>query len=358
MAATYLAKIVVGPAMGHLADRGGRFWDDRRRPMMVLAAAAALAWLLFSLADGFWPVLALTLLAVGLWTGLFPLGESLALQVTHAARLDYGRVRLWGSLAFIGSAIAVGAVLTRAPPSVLVWLVAAALGVTALACRTLPPAPVRPAGAGAPLRLRPLLVHPLFLAFLAVASLGNAGHTVYYAFATIHWRDAGLDGDTIGLLWAEGVIAEVALFAFSGRVVARMGPARLLLIAALAGVVRWLALAGTVSVPALAAAQLLHAATFGCGHLGAMHFLLRAVPAALAVRAQGALAAVAVGVAPAVMSPLAGRLYASLDGGAFAAMALVSVLGSGLALWLLRRWNGGELTLPVPTAGPRRGLRR
>ena len=167
-----------------------------------------------------------------------------------------------------------------------------------------------------------------------------------------------MDGDTIGLLWAEGVIAEVALFAFSGRVVARMGPARLLLIAALAGVVRWLALAGTVSVPALAAAQLLHAATFGCGHLGAMHFLLRAVPAALAVRAQGALAAVAVGVAPAVMSPLAGRLYASLDGGAFAAMALVSVLGSGLALWLLRRWNGGELTLPVPPAGPRRGLRR
>ena len=338
MAATYATKILVGPAIGHVVDRHG----DRRRPMLVLALGATLAWQAFAVTDDFWPILAVTVLAVGLWTGIFPLGESLAMMETQRQRLDYGRVRLWGSLSFIAAAIATGNLLTRQPPAVLAWVVGAALGLTALACWTLPSTAT--AGRGktrAP--LGPLLRHPLFLAFLAAASLNTAAHTVYYAFATIHWQAAGIDGDTIGLLWAEGVIAEVALFAFSGRVVARLGPGRLLVIATVAGTIRWLALGATTALPVLAVAQVLHAATFGCAHLGAMHFIVRAVPHALSARAQGMLSAVAMGAAPGLMSPVAGQLYETLGGNAFFVMVALSAAGAGLALVLAQRWNGDKI---------------
>jgi PPP family 3-phenylpropionic acid transporter len=337
IAVIYVTKVVVNPLIGHVVDKRG----DRRRPMVVLAAGAALSWLAFSLTDGFWTILALSVVATGCWSAIMPVGEALALAVAQHHKLDYGRVRLWGSASFILAAVATGQILTGQPTSLLVWLVSGALVLTAISCATLPDQRV-PVGDGqAPARLAPLLTSAPFLLFLAAASLNQAAHTVYYGFATIHWKSSGIEGDVIGYLWSEGVVAEILLFAFSGRVVARLGPARLLLIAALAGILRWLVLGTTTALPALAVAQLLHAATFGCGHLGAMHFLNRAVAPGLSARAQGIFAGIAAGAAPGLMSLASGQLYEAFSGGAFLTMAAVS-LASGLAAWLLaRRWDGG-----------------
>jgi PPP family 3-phenylpropionic acid transporter len=339
IAAIYITKVVVNPLVGHLVDRRG----DRRRPMVVLSAAAALSWLAFSLTDGFWAILALSIVATGCWSAIMPVGESLALTTAQRHKLDYGRVRLWGSLSFIGAAIGVGHLLTGQPTGLLVWLVSAALGLTCLACATLPDLRIAPLPGQAPATLTPLLGSVCFWLFLAAASLNQASHTVYYGFSTIHWKEAGIGDDVIGLLWSEGVVAEILLFAFSGAVVGRLGPARLLLLAAMAGTVRWLVLGTSTALPALAVAQLLHAATFGCGHLGAMHFLLRAVPPTLSARAQGIFAGIAAGAAPGLMSLISGRLYESWGGGAFLAMSGLSVASAVAAWGLSRRWDGGVL---------------
>ena len=178
-------------------------------------------------------------------------------------------------------------------------------------------------------------------------SLNQAAHTVYYGFSTIHWKAAGIGDDTIGLLWSEGVVAEIVLFAFSAGLLRRLGPARLLAVAGLCGVLRWVVLGLWTDVPALAAAQMLHAATFGCAHLGAMHFIQQAVPAGMSARAQGLYSSVAVGLVPGLASPAAGWLYASLGGGAFLVMAVLAA-GAGMAAWgLSRRWTSG----PLPAAG-------
>lgn len=328
LAATYLAKFIVNPLIGHIVDRRG----DRRRPMVLMAAGAAIAWSGFALVDGFWGILAVTLLSLGLWSGIMPVGESLALMITQRHRLDYGRVRMWGSAAFILTAILIGRLLVDHSPDLLVWLIAGTLALTAAACAALPDATVpRPADGSAP-PLKHLLTSAGFLLFLAAGSLNQAAHTVYYAFSTIHWKAAGISDATIGLLWSEGVIAEIVLFSMSGRVVRRLGPAGLILVAALCGVLRWLVLGVTTELPLLFAAQLLHAGTFGCAHLGAMHFIQRTIPTTLSARAQGIYSAVAMGVAPGVMSPFTGRLYEGLGGSAFLVMAGFSLL-SALAAW-------------------------
>lgn len=335
-AAGYLTRILASPVIGHLADHGGQ----RRLLMIRLALAAGLIWLLFPLVNGFWPILVLSVVAIFPFTGLVPLGDTLAMMVVSRHGLDYGRARLWGSLSFIAAATLLGKALESWPVAVLPWLMTGALLLTAASCLGLPDIKV-PRHEGKPPSLRPVLLNPLFLLFLGTTALNQMAHTVYYAFATIHWKAAGLSDMVIGVLWSEGVVAEIILFAVSNRVVGRFGPAALLLAAALGGVVRWLILGSTASLPLVALAQLLHAATFGCAHLGAIHFIARAVPPGLSARTQGIFAAMAIGLAPGLITPFSGRLYESLGGGSYLAMAGLSVLSAGLAWVLMRRWTSG-----------------
>ena len=108
---------------------------------------------------------------------------------------------------------------------------------------------------------------------VAAASLVQASHAVYYGFSTLDWRAAGLDGTTIGALWALGVVAEIALFALSGRLPAWIGPTVLLAIGGAGATLRWGAMAFDPPVWLLPALQGLHGLSFGATHLGGISFL-------------------------------------------------------------------------------------
>lgn len=343
IAATYLSRLLVNPVAGYVADRRG----DRRRPMVVMIVAAFVGWLLFPLTGGFWSIIAVTLLTTGLWSGLIPLGDSLAMLIVQRHGLDYGRIRLWGSLCFIVSAVATGWWLTKMPATTLVWLIAGGLALTAWSSYRLPDERLPAAPGGKPAPVWPLLFSGPFLLFLACAALNQAAHTVYYAFATLHWKSAGWSDDVIGMLWAEGVIAEILLFSFSGAVVRRLRPTGLMVLGLVAGVIRWTALGLSTALPVLVAAQALHSATFACSYLGAMHFLQRGAPPSLSARAQALFSAGAAGLAPGLMSPITGQLYEHMGGGAFLVMAGLSAAGLIAAIQLHRRWSGGVILSPA-----------
>lgn len=340
VACAYFTRIAVAPLIGAVVDRRG----DRRLPIVLLSGLAAVSWLLFEPAQGLPAIALVTAVTAAVFAGILPVGDSLAMMTVAAHRLDYGRLRLWGSLSFIAAASLVGRLLMHEPPAVLLWLESGLLGVTALVSLALPDRRV-PGVERHAAPAMPLLRQPAFLLFLAAAALNQAAHTVYYSFATIHWKAAGLSDETIGLLWSEGVAAEILLFLFSNRVVNRVGPAGLLLVAGLGGALRWLMLGVTTDLGWIIMAQILHAASFGCAHLAAMHFLQRAVPPGLAVRAQGLHAAVAVGLIPGLMTPLSGHLYDGIGGGAFLAMAALSGGCAVAAALLARRWQGGVLAI-------------
>jgi len=102
--------VLVNPLSGLLADR-----SFRRRGVMVLLAAINLAgFLLFVPIDGLWPLLLVNALTTTAASSLLPLGETLALGIVYAKQLDYGRIRLWGSVSFILGALGAGAFVTAA----------------------------------------------------------------------------------------------------------------------------------------------------------------------------------------------------------------------------------------------------
>ena len=162
------------------------------------------------------------------------------------------------------------------------------------------------------------------------------------------------------MLWSVGVIAEVALFAVSGRVIAYCGTARLLMLAGLAATLRWGVMAFDPPLWATALLQTLHAMSFGAAHLAAIHFMTHAVPEDRAATAQGVYAAIVAGLVLGTVTIASGPLYRTFAGEAYAAMALLALhrRGSRLHADAALAWRPGRRrlspTAPAAAARPSR----
>jgi PPP family 3-phenylpropionic acid transporter len=257
--------------------------------------------------------------------------------------LDYGRMRLWGSLSFIAASIVGGLTVGWLGPASAVWLMVAGAAFTVVSSHSLPrPDTLVPAdrsSSRAPTwsAIRPLVTSRTFLLFLLAVGCVQAAHAVFYTFGTVHWGAQGLSATWSGILWAIGVIAEIVLFAFSGAAVRAAGIAALILVGALAGVVRWTAMGFDPPLIVLAVLQVLHGATYGATHLGAVHFISDTVPQELGGTAQALYASVTAGIVMGSATLLAGWLYAAWGGRAYFAMAALALAGLLASLSLLRR---------------------
>ena len=318
-----LGKTVFSPLHTMLADRLG----ERRRLLMAGAVLSLFAFSLFAIAENFWGLAAATLLFSACWTGMMPLGDSLAMLTARERGLDYGRLRLWGSLSFIAAAWGSGVLLGNSGEDLIFWVIFGAI-IAVFFSAWLLPSTQPPAARGSGFTPIKVLTLPKMALFYLAAAFIQASHAAYYAFATIHWRAAGHSDSFIGALWAEGVIAEVVLFAFAGRFLGRINPLHLLALAGFAGTIRWSVLALSTDPDLLIACQLLHALTFGAAHLAAMEFMTRNVPVSLSATAQGLYSASAYGLGVGLATLAVGPLYEVYTGHVFFAAAFIAGLGT------------------------------
>lgn len=255
---------------------------------------------------------------------IVPLSDAAAVAEIRRRPFDYGRVRAWGSLAFIAAAVIAGqAVIWGGPLAALCLAGAALLGAGAVSSRL----ELAPASRDAP---RISLWVPLLIAgfprLLLCSALIQGSHAVYYGFSALHWRAAGLSPGLIGAMWAWGVLAEVLLFFYGRRIADRLGARGLAVLAGLCGLLRWTVTGFTVHVPTLFAAQTLHAATFGAMHLAAIR-AMASLPPHVGSHAQSLHSAMGVGLASSLMMLAAGPIYAWMEGHAFLVMAGLCGLG-------------------------------
>ena len=329
LAVPMVVRAVVIPFATHIADR----YQALRAVIAAAAAAAVLGYGATGLSQGAAAITAGFALASAFYTPLMPLADAYAFRGLNGIGRSYGPVRLWGSAAFIGGSFAAGFLLDVIAARDLIWLIVAAMALTAAAGFALAPLAPRPGVAAPPAppapSARALLRDRGFLAVAAGAGLIQASHAVYYGFATLDWQAAGLGGGEIATLWALAVVAEIALFAASGRLPFK--PTTLLMAGAGGAVIRWSAMAFDPLPPVLLLLQCLHALSFGATHLAAVGFVARAAPVELSATAQGHLA-VALGLIMAGAMGLSGVLYARLGSLAYLAMAFAAFAGGLCAL--------------------------
>jgi PPP family 3-phenylpropionic acid transporter len=262
------------------------------------------------------------------------LTDTLAVTMAHGGRFDYGRVRLFGSLGFMLVALGTGEAIAGRPADLILWLMLFLLGLACLGAVALPEGGAAEGGTLRPaLRAQlsgtmALLKQPGLRWFLLATGLIQNSHVAYYAFGTIYWQKAGIGAATIGWLWAEGVLAEIALFAAAPFITARLGAAQLIMLGGIGGAVRWLALGLSTDLAVLVPMQLLHALSFAAAHLGAMRYLARVAPPGLSATAQGLYGALPLGIGSGIFYVATGILIEHYGGGsAFVAMAASAFAG-------------------------------
>lgn len=315
----FLLRVVVVPGWGWVADRAGG-----RAALVAGAVVAAGSAALLPAAWGFVAILLISATQGVAASALTPLSDALSLALAAARRLDYGRTRAYGSVAYMAATALGGALLGLVGSGLVPWAIAGFYALAAGLALALPGVASPPPAVR--IRQGPWHFRSFRLALLATALVQGA-HAAYYAFAALHWRKAGIPDGVIGLLIAEGIVAEVALFIWGRPLVERLGPARLTAVAAGASVLRWTVTAFVTDVPTLAAVQLLHAATFACQHLSTM-LVLRALPAQRAGTAQAVMSALGFSAPTGLLVWVSGLIYGAAGGLTFLLMAAVG--GSAL----------------------------
>lgn len=318
MIARFLGSLFIAPAV------------KKTSQLITALRLIALLALICSIAFSFgtaWAWLLVVMAGFSLFYGpLIPLTDALAATWQRQVGLDYGKVRLWGSMAFvIGSAVTGEVVNAFGHKAIMYCLwagLAAMLVGMLLRPRHMPQDAPKDSAVQDTTPWKILLKEAPVWRFLLCAALLQGAHAGYYGFSTIYWQEAGYSASVVGYLWSLGVVAEVIVFALSKRLFRRMSVSQLLLLSCFCAVIRWILMGSTTALPWLILIQILHAGSFTVCHLAAMRFI-SARQGGDVIRLQAVYSALGMGGSVAIMTMLSGFLFEHYQGGMFYAMALV-----------------------------------
>jgi PPP family 3-phenylpropionic acid transporter len=269
MAILMATKIVAPNVWGWLGDRlGHRMQIVRLASLVSILVFAGMYW-----ADGFLAIALVMALYSFFWNASLPQFEVVTFTYLRERVARYALIRVWGSIGFILTVIALGALIEWRGVEVVLHAVLGiflAIWFSTLLVRDPDPEPHPVAQAS----LASVLRSPAIIAFFAAVFLMQASHGPYYAFYSIFMKDMGYSEGLIGQLWALGVLAEVGLFLVMHRLLETWGARRVLVASLALAALRWVLIGHFAdSLALVVVAQLLHAATFGTFHAASIHLV-------------------------------------------------------------------------------------
>lgn len=335
LAIMQLTKLVAPNVWGWLGDRTG----ERIRIVRWACLATMLSFVGVYAAGGSYLWLALvTVLFSFFWNAMLPQFEVVTLNHLGEYVHRYSRVRLWGSIGFIGAAVGMGPVVgnwgVATVPAVLLGLFAL-LWLNSL----LVPGSASVLDTSSALPMIQVLRQPAVMAFFVACFLNQAAHAPYYGFFSLYLETFGYSREFIGLMWGLGVAVEVGMFAVMHRLLPHFGPRRLLLAALAIAVLRWLLIGHfAADLPVLLLAQTLHAFTFGVFHAASIHLIQQFFPGSLQGRGQALYSSLSFAAGNAAGSLAAGYLWQG-----WGPAVMFDLAAALAALGWLAAWRGLRL---------------
>lgn len=305
-------------------------WAGRRglvrNAITVTALASAVIIALLIGEPGYAGRIAVVIVFSIMWDQLPVLTDAYAVMAVRSRSLDFGRMRVWGSIGVVISTAAAGWAFEWAGIEMLPILVAALLLLPAITAPLLPPDRAMTAAESGPTgRWSDVIADRELLRAMIAAAMIMGSHGVLQSFAAIQWTERGIPTSAIGMLQALAVSAEIGAFWFGSKLLGKRNPMLLICIAGIAATFRWIVMAFDPGVPVLIAAQLLHSITSTGAILGTMLVIAARVSLQNSGAAQG-LYAVLLGVALAATTAGSGVIWAYGVSAAYLAMALLAAL--------------------------------
>ncbi len=330
-----ITLVVFSLLWGALADR-----YRARRPIYIgCHLISTIIWGAYLLTTEFTVMVAITVLYGIFYSPLISFLEAFAMDVLGDDKRRYGRLRVWGSVSFIGTVLIMGRVIDIA--SIRIVLVLILAGSAALAALS----PSTPRQQMTPItpqtgELKPFLA-PRISLFLVSAFLMLVSHGAYYGFFSIHLENLGYGSTLIGICWALASISEILVMIGSGAIFSRFSLERVLMLTFFAATARWLVLGLSSSIAAILLSQLLHALTYGAFHVASILYIDRASPETSKTVGQAVNNAVTYGLGLMTGFFVGGLLYEPIGTFAmFQVSAGISLMAAGV--FGLLRWAGGR----------------
>ena len=319
--------LILFPILWSLAaDR----YEIRRPVYRICTFAAAGIWLLYLGIDDFAGMAAATLLYGIFFSPIISFMEAFTLEGLGADKGKYGRIRLWGTVAFILSVTSLGPIIDRTGIRIILRLIFAGSLLHALFGLAIPPVAVDRdspfAGSTRFLRERRTL------GYLGAAFLMLASHGTFYGFFSIHLKGLGFGGTFIGFAWALAPLSEVLVMVHSERIFRRFAVENVLRFAFGAAALRWLVLSLTAEPAVVVASQILHAATYGAFHISGLLYIDRIAPDRSKTLAQSVNGALTYGLGMMVGLFLNGVLYERIGPFALFGFGSLTAAAGGLLL--------------------------
>lgn len=302
-----LFSILSPPLWGYLSDR----WHDRRLPLAIASFGAALVFLAY-----FWASFPTVLLVAALFaffhSPLIPLLDALVLEHLGEGKERYGRIRSWGSWAFIAMMLIFGMTLKKQGtaesliPALLAFVL---LRLTfTFTSFTLPRN-----GGGKPIdksgwqEVKALFADREWQAFLFISLLSMASTNVFYTFFPLYLNRAGVSDNWQGYFWVVAVLAEVAFMTWLTEPLTRLFGLKGVFLLGIAGrAFRLTAYAFPLPFPALLALQTLHSLTFAAVHTASVTWVSVKAPPKARALTQTLYASVLMGIGSAIGSQVGG----------------------------------------------------
>ena len=303
--------LTAGLLWGWLADASGQ----PVRWLRLSALSAALAAVVVALAPTCWPAIqsglqtgagarsvGLVVLIAGLGglaiarAPLVPLVDALTVSSLHDDSAAYGRVRLWGSVAFAAAVFGVGALMDDWPAAPLV-ISAVLLCGGSLVTWYLPRARFEaPRASWADFTA--LQRDPSLRRLLWIATLHGLAHASYDFLFSLHMEQLGAPTSHITAAFLAGLSVEIGLMAMAPWLLRRLGGVGLIRLAVATSVPRFLLTGLALPTALIAATQVLHGVSFGAFWLGAVAVIAGRAHSGLHNSAQAMLMAASAGVGP------------------------------------------------------------
>jgi MFS transporter, PPP family, 3-phenylpropionic acid transporter len=324
---------------------GPFFWGpfaektNRRRPLLIVALLVSAAiYPTYMLAGSMAAALIPTVLIGAVFMPVIPMIDELTMRHVTTKGADYGRIRLWGSLAFIAASLMVGWAMERVDWIQFPVFVAAEL-VAIIVVLSFPREAVsyQAVENGKDQRFWRAL-SGMFIVFIIAAFVARVANVGHYVFYSLYLESIGAPDSIKGVAWSLGVVAEIAMMVVAGSIVRRVGAGRLFMLGLLGSAVRFMVYVMWPTVPGALFGQIFHAFSFGALHIGAITLVAELAPEGRSGTGQMAYAALCIGVGTTVGSVIAGYMVDAWGyHGMYVASSVFALFGALLVIPLLRR---------------------
>ncbi|OLO40386.1 MFS transporter [Alkalihalophilus pseudofirmus] len=268
-----LASIFAQPFWGYMSDK---FKSIKRILLIVVVGTLATALVLFQMNN----FTGYTIMMFVLFLFLAPvtaLGDSLSQKTALQHKVNFGRIRMWGSLGFAVASLLAGYYLTFVGIQFIMYPI---LFMTIFALlfafllhdvkTTNKPVTI--------LHAVKLGANPRLFAFLLIIVFVSITHRANDTYLGIFITELGGRESIIGWAWFIGVVSEALVFFATALWFRKFKPITFLMISAILYSIRWFLMGAATTPETLLVLQALHGVTFGIFYIAAFQIVSKLVP--------------------------------------------------------------------------------